>query len=101
MKKPVQKQEVIYVKVKMKAFSPGYYGGKIIQDGEEFLYEGGLNRAGQLPLWAEVVDEKFDLEKVKAEHAKKKLAEAKKVEKKAEVKEVDASVAAPALPPLN
>lgn len=104
MKKHVKKVvELIPVKVKMKAFTEGYYGGTIVKPGEEFVYEGNLNRAGELPLWAEVVDSKFDLDKVKADYAKKKAAEVKKVEKKEEKKgdEQSDAVGAPALPPLS
>lgn len=44
------------VSVMMVATSEGYYKNRIIRVDEEFLYQGGLNRMGGLPIWADPLD---------------------------------------------
>lgn len=45
------------VKEKVVAIATGYYKGRIIPEGEKFLYEGPLNR-GKLPLWVKTLEGK-------------------------------------------
>lgn len=80
--------KTVQVSVKMVATSEGYYLGRIIRIGEEFLYEGGLNNRGNLPMWADPLDADWD----------------KKAKVKAKVKAAPVAKTAsplPALPSLN
>lgn len=49
------------VKVQCVAIDKGYYGRKIIKDGEQFIYEGILKN-GEFPRWVESIDKKFESE---------------------------------------
>jgi hypothetical protein len=74
LKKPVK---IILVSVHVKAIEVGYYNNQIIPVGTEFIYKGGLNRAGGLPLWVEPIDKK-EAEKIVAEAKAKAALEDKK-----------------------
>lgn len=85
------------VKVKVRATSEGYYGDRIIRIGEEFVYEGALNRQNKLPLWVEAL-EKFESPKaVKADPAAPAAPVAEPV---APVAEPVAPIVVPASPVL-
>lgn len=73
--------ELTDVNVQCVATDKGYFGGKIIIEGEKFMYKGVL-KDGKFPLWCEPVEEfKASAKKV-----------AKKVTKKAPAKKVDSLV---------
>lgn len=83
--------KIIMVSVLMVATSEGYYKNRIIRVGEQFLYEGGLNRKNELPLWAEPVD---------AEAAEKAVEAAlKKAKGVASAPEAPKAPQAPVVPP--
>lgn len=83
--------------IEVEATSTGYYGNKIIREGQKFIYEGAVVN-GKLPLWVKAVG-KFEPEvevevevevkvEVKAEVEESRMinSEEKKVLKKAKKK---------------
>lgn len=50
----MSKEEVVSVKVT--AIATGYYKGRVIREGEKFLFEGKLNN-GKFPLWVKTPEE--------------------------------------------
>jgi hypothetical protein len=64
------------VKGKVKAIAKGYFGGKIIHDGEVFEYEG----FGKFPQWVKAVEEvkKAEVKKEEPKKEEPKKDEAKK-----------------------
>ena len=71
---PMSKEETVSVKVT--AIATGYYKGKVIREGEKFLFEGKLNH-GRFPLWVKTPDEYKPAKKA-----------SKKAEKQSEVEDL-------------
>lgn len=102
-----KKIEALTVKVKVRANDMGYYKGRIVNIGQEFIYEGGLNRSGGLPRWVDVIDENFKMPKAKAP-AKKAAAPAPVVDADVDGEEEEEDLEeegepaslVPSLPPL-
>lgn len=69
-------KKVKKVKGKVKAIAKGYFGGKIVYEGEEFEYEG----IGKFPLWVKVL--KYENEKAEPKKDEPKKDEPKKEESK-------------------
>jgi hypothetical protein len=76
------------IKIEVVAIATGYYGNRIIREGQKFVYEGNLNN-GKLPLWVQPADgSKFKAEKEEKVEAEVKAPAKKKVVKKNVAEEI-------------
>ena len=66
-----KKYHIQFVKCRCRATSEGYYGGRVIREGQVFTYDDAVKN-GKLPMWCEAVDE-LDLEWDKLSEAEKNV----------------------------